>query len=131
MKLTFKKGLPGFENLKKFDLTNIEENANYKMLQSVESEISFVTTDPFEIYSEYEINLSEEVIKELEIKEPSDVLVLSIITLGKTLQQSTINLKAPIVINMKNNLAKQYILQSENYDTKHPLTRREQNVSSY
>lgn len=130
MELTFKKGLPGFELLINFELSDLENNEKFKILKSKEEDISFVTTSPFDMYEDYEINLNDETIKELEIENPQDVLVLSIITLGKTLQKSTINLKAPIVINVKNNLGKQYILQTDKYETKHPLIRSEQNVSS-
>lgn len=130
MELTFKKGLPGFELLINFELTNLENNGKFKILKSKEENISFVTTSPFDMYEDYEISLNDETIKELEIENPQDVLLLSIITLGKTLQESTINLKAPIVINVKNNLGKQYILQTDKYETKHPLIRSEQNVSS-
>lgn len=130
MELTFKKGLPGFELLINFELSDLENNEKFKILKSKEEDISFVTTSPFDMYEDYEINLNEETIKELEIENPEDVLVLSIITLGKTLQKSTINLKAPIIINVKNNLGKQYILQTDKYETKHPLIRSEQNASS-
>lgn len=130
MELTFKKGLPGFELLLNFELGNLENNEKFKILKSKEEDISFVTTSPFDIYKDYEINLNDETIKELQIENPEDVLVLTIITLGKTLQESTINLKAPIIINIKNNLGRQYILQTDKYETKHPLIRSEQNASS-
>lgn len=131
MEIKFNKGIPGFDSLKVFSLDPLEGNERFKILQAKDSEISFVTTSPFEIYSEYEINLNEETIKELQIDKPEDVLVLNIITLGKTLESSTMNLQAPIVINIKNNLGKQYIMQNSKYETKHPLIRREQNVSNY
>ena len=131
MEITFNKGIPGFETLNKFEIMNLEGNEKFKILQAKEENVSFVTTSPFDIYPEYEINLNEEIIKELDIQSPEDVLILSIITLGKSLDVSTMNLKAPIVINVKNNLGKQIILQSENYETKHPLIRREENVSNY
>lgn len=130
MKVTFNKGIPGFDTLRNFIIKDLEGNAKFKILESEESEISFVTVNPFDIYSEYEINLNDETIKELQIEKPEDVLILSIITLGKTLETSTMNLKAPVVINIKNNLGKQFILQNEKYETKHPLIRREQNVSN-
>ena len=130
MKVKFNKGIPGFDNIKDFVIKELEGNNNFKIMECEESKISFVTTNPFDIYSDYEINLNDEIIKDLEIKNPEDVLVLAIITLGKTLDKSTMNLKAPIVINIKNNLGKQYILQDESYETKHPLIRREQNVSN-
>lgn len=125
MDIIFKKGIPGFDSLREFIITDLEDNKKFKVLQSKESEISFVMTDPFEIYDNYEINLNNEIIKELEIKNPEDVLILSIITLGKTLETSTMNLKAPLVINIKNNLGKQYIMQNSKYETKHPLIRRD------
>lgn len=131
MKIIFNKGIPGFESLKRFDLKNLEGNDRFNILKAQKDGISFITTNPFEIYSDYEINLNEETIKELKIDKPEDVLVLSIITLGKTLEGSTINLQAPLVINIKNNLGKQYIIQNSQYKTKHPLIRREEDVSNY
>ena len=73
----------------------------------------------------YGENIDDETIKELQIDKPEDVLVLSIITLGKTLETSTMNLQAPLVINIKSNLGKQYIMQNSKYETKHPLIRRD------
>lgn len=125
MKVRFNKGIPGFDTLRDFMIKDLEGNAKFKIFESEESEISFVTVNPFDIYSEYEINLNDETIKELQIEKPEDVLILSIITLGKTLETSTMNLKAPVVINIKNNLGKQFIMQNEKYETKHPLIRRD------
>lgn len=131
MKVTFNKGIPGFESINSFVIKDLEGNDRFKILEAEEGDISFVTVDPFNIYEEYEIDLNDETIKELEIDTVGDVLVLSIITLGKTLETSTMNLQAPIVINIKNRLGKQLILQNNQYETRHPLIRREKNVSSY
>lgn len=132
MDIQFKKGIPGFENLNNFKILDLEDNKQFKILQSMEEKnISFVVTSPFEIYKEYVIDLNDEIIRELEIKNSEDVLVLSIITIGETLEKSTLNLKAPLIINIKNNLGRQLILQSEKYETKHPLMRSEKYVSNY
>ena len=64
---------------------------------------------------------SDEIIDELDIKDPNDVLILCLITLGRTLNESTVNLKAPIIINIKNNKGKQLILQDDKYKIKEPL----------
>lgn len=125
MDVIFKKGIPGFDSLREFTIKDLEGNEKFKILESRESEISFVTANPFEIYSDYEVDLNDETIKELEIKRPEDVVILSIITLGRTLESSTMNLKAPLVINIKNNLGKQYIMQNSKYETKHSLIRRD------
>ena len=68
MDIIFKKGIPGFDSLREFIITDLEDNKKFKVLQSKESEISFVMTDPFEVYDNYEINLNDEIIKELEEK---------------------------------------------------------------
>lgn len=131
MEVTFKKGIPGFEYLRKFRIEDVNNSKDYKIIRSLEEDISFSAVLPFNIYDEYEIDLTEEIVKELEIKHPTDVLVLNIITLGKTLEESTVNLKAPVIINVSNNMAKQFIIQCDTYDTKHLLIRRNQNVSNY
>lgn len=122
MEIIFEKGIPGFEEYKKFKLNDIEENKNLKMITSEEnSSIGFVSISPFKVKKDYEIDLNEEIISELSIEKPEDVLVLNIITLGKTLESSTVNLKAPIIINIKNNKGKQLILQDDKYKIKEPL----------
>lgn len=123
MKVVFKKGIPGFENINEFKIKDLENN-KFKIIESLDNEISFATVNPFEIYNEYEIDLNDETIKELQIENPKDVMLLTIITLGKTLESSTINLKAPLVINVKSKLGKQFIIQGDKYNTKHPLVRR-------
>lgn len=125
MDVIFKKGIPGFDSFREFTIKDLEGNEKFKILEAKESEISFVTTNPFEIYSDYEVDLNDETIKELEVKRPEDVVILTIITLGRTLESSTMNLKAPLVINIKNNLGKQYIMQNSKYETKHSLIRRD------
>ena len=42
-----------------------------------------------------------------------DVDILSIVSLGETFEQSTINLKSPIVLNSKNNVGAQIILNQD------------------
>lgn len=122
MDILFEKGIPGFESYKYFTINKVQENEKFNMIISKEdSNIGFVSISPFEIKNDYEIDLSDEFIEELNIKNPEDVLVLCLITLGKTLKESTVNLKAPIIINIKNNKSKQLILQDDKYKIKEPL----------
>ena len=123
MKILFKKGLPGFENYKTFIIGEVEGNSKLKLINSTENEhIGFIAISPFDIKKDYEIKLDGETLKFLEIESPKDVILLNIITLGKTLEKSTVNLKAPLVINIRNNKGKQLILQDDKYAIKEPLT---------
>ena len=125
MNITFEKGLPGFENYKTFILSDIEGDSKFKLINSTEEEnIGFIAISPFDVKKDYEINLDDETIKSLQIETPKDVLLLNLITLGNTLEKSTVNLKAPIIINIKNNKGKQLILQDDKYQIKEPLINR-------
>nr|WP_032518982.1 flagellar assembly protein FliW [Clostridioides difficile] len=124
MKVTLKKGILGFEDLKEYELLDIEDNDSLKEFNSTEEEgIGFVVVSPFEIINEYEIVLNQETIEKLEVKSPKDVVLFNIITLGQTFEESTVNMKAPIVINIKTNFGMQIILQDDKYSIRHPLLR--------
>ncbi|HSQ88011.1 flagellar assembly protein FliW, partial [Romboutsia sp.] len=104
MEIIFEKGIPGFEEYRTFVINEVKENNKFKMITSTEDiNIGFIAISPFEVKKDYEIDLNDEIINELKVESPKDVLVLSLITLGKTLSKSTVNLKAPIIINIKNN----------------------------
>lgn len=132
MQITFKKGIPGFEEHKEFKMYQIENNDKLKMMVSKEdSNIGFIVISPFEVEKEYEIYLDDETINTLDIKNPKEVLILNLITLGKTLETSTVNLKAPLIININNNKGKQLILQDDKYKIKQPLKWSDKNVGDY
>ena len=122
MEILFEKGIPGFEDYKYFNVNIIKDNEKFYSIVSKEDDnIGFISISPFDIKKDYEIDLDDEVVKELDIKTEKDVLVLCLITLGKSLKDSTANLKAPIIINIKNNRGKQLILQDDKHKIKEPL----------
>jgi flagellar assembly factor FliW len=120
--ITFKKALPGFEDLKKFILFPVEENELFSILHSIENEeIGLVVMSPFSLVKDYEFKLSEDKIVELSIESPEEVLVLNTVTLGSKVEHITTNLKAPIIINIKQKLGEQIILDNDSYKIKHSL----------
>ncbi|MDB3085898.1 flagellar assembly protein FliW [Clostridioides difficile] len=124
MKITLKKGILGFENLKEYELLDIENNNTLKEFNSIEEEcVGFIIVSPFEIIKEYEVTLNQDIIEKLKVESPNDILIFNIITLGRTLKESTVNMKAPIIINVKNHYGMQIILQEEKYSIRHPLLR--------
>lgn len=114
--LTFEKGIPGFQDLKKFIIKEVSSESPFSVMQSIEDKyIGFIIISPFLIDDKYEIKLSDETIKLLNIEKPEDILLYTIVTLKEKIEDITTNLKAPLVINTKNNKAEQYILDSEKY----------------
>lgn len=124
--LTFPKGIPGFENLKKFILFSIEENNVFNMLHSIENvEIGLLIVSPFLVLKDYEISLEDRLVSELKIESEADVIVFNTVCFNNDLKKATVNLKAPIVINNKEKLGEQLILDNDKYSIKHPLLKED------
>lgn len=122
--IKFEKTILGFDKSKRFILKDVNENDFFKILQSVdEPEVGFIVISPFEVENNYEINLNNEVINTLKIKEANNVLLYSLVTLNSKIKDITVNLKAPIVININNKKAQQFIIDKEKYKIKHPLVK--------
>lgn len=118
--ISFKKGIPGFEGLTKFILFEYKENPVFSILHSIEDEnIGLFVINPFDFFKEYEINLKNETIGDLLIESENDVRIINTITLSK--ESITTNLKAPIILNIKNKFGQQIILDREDYKIKQPL----------
>jgi flagellar assembly factor FliW len=119
--LRFESGIPGFELLKDFILLNNEDdNSPFKWLQCVnEPQMAFVVADPFAIVKDYTFNLPDEAVHELGIVHEKDVAVYSVVVVPDDTTKISVNLKAPIIINVKNKKAAQIILDTDKYTVRH------------
>lgn len=125
--ITFNQGLPGFNDQKQFVIIQLEEGSPFHFLQAIdEGDLSFIITDPFVFYQDYEFKIPKSAQESLKIKEKSDVAIWTIITILDSLETATINLLGPIILNMNEKLGKQIILHDSTYRTKHPLITQQQ-----
>jgi len=122
--ITFEKGIPGFEHLRKFSVISLKDTLPILWLVSLEDEnVSLPIIDPWIVDKNYEIEISNEDIKELEIEDKEKVAVWAILTIPSGHpEDTTVNLRAPIVINMEKGKGKQIILDTEKYKIKHKLS---------
>lgn len=115
----FPKGIPGFEEEHRFALIH-EENNPFVYMQSLKQEnLTFVVVDPFDFYPDYEFELPDSDAEELRIKDALSVKCM--ITVKEKIEESSINLLAPLVFNPQERLGKQVVLQGVSYCTKHRL----------
>lgn len=115
----FHSGLPGFIEETEFALLDLPGNPVFQALQSTKTkDLAFIVTNPYHFYMDYEFTLDDPIVESLAIKSKRDVAVLTIVTLKSPFEASTINLKAPIIINSTRQQAKQYILNMADYPTK-------------
>ncbi len=117
---TFAKGIPGFPEITSYTYT--QQVGSFSILQPVDqSEISFILLDPFAYFPQYEVEIPEDVIGELQITNEEKVVVRNIVSWNKLPQHRTVNLVAPIIFNLDTMQAKQIILQNTDYTIRHPL----------
>lgn len=122
--ITFKKGIPGFDEYKKYVLFPADEKGEtpFFFLQSIESaEVSFFLLDTFSFFKEYSVELDDQTIEKLELEKPEDALLLTTVTVKGTIQDATTNLKAPFIINVNKQLGMQIVLEKKDYMIKQPL----------
>ncbi len=112
--ITFVSPLYGFDEYSKFVIIENEEVPGIVWLQSCENEevclimISPQVTTDIVKYKKY---ISE---KELEkIGSPSEFECWLVMVVKDTIEESTVNLKSPIVINLENSQAMQVILEED------------------
>jgi len=120
--ITFKNGLPGFETLTQFILFTVPENDTFSILQSTaNSDIGLIVVSPFTVCKSYEFDLKEPILESLNIKNMSEVNVYNTVSLSSKVEDITTNLKAPIIINIKEKIGQQVILDDDKYKIKHSL----------
>lgn len=119
--LTFINGIPGFKEQRKYTLVMIEESP-FMYLQSLdEGSLAFIVVSPFDFFPKYEFELPEHIKAEADIHELENVQIVNIVSIQEELSKATINLAAPIIINLANKTGLQYILPIETYSIHQPL----------
>ncbi|AOU02500.1 flagellar assembly protein FliW [Bacillus velezensis] len=118
--ISFENGLPGFNEETQFVVLPLSEDSPFLALQSVKQEhIAFIVASPFIFFKGYEFDIDQATLELLHIEDIEDVEVMAILTLEEPFENTTANLKAPIIVNKKEMKAKQIILHDASYETKH------------
>ncbi len=120
--LTFNQGIPGFLEETEFVILPLPEAEAFQVLQSTQTkELAFIITDPFQFFLDYDFQLEPQEIEKLQLQQAEDVAVYVLLTMSDSVEKITANLQAPVIINTKQQLAKQVILMNTAYETKHRL----------
>ncbi len=120
--IRFEEGLYGFEEVKEYLLLQENEDKTIWSLQAARSPTpTFIVLDPFMIMEGYSPVLSDEDLKALGNPEEEDLCFLCVAALKKRVEDSVVNLKSPVVINVKSRRAKQIILEANDYPIRYGL----------
>lgn len=118
----FPHGIPGFPDEKIFVLIPLDVESPFSYLQSTtEANLTFLLADPFAFLSDYEFILEDEVARELDLSQENPPQVFLIASVKEKLEDMTVNLLAPLVMNGLNHTGRQVILDKPEYSIRHKL----------
>ena len=122
----FPEGLPGFEDQKQFAFlpyTVDEDNSPFAYMQAVQDpDLTLLLADPFLFFKHYSLNLNDEDAAQLGLSDSEETAgVYGVVAVPEKIDQMTVNLVAPIVVNWKQQKGMQIILNRSPYSTKHRL----------
>lgn len=128
--LEFPQGLYGFPDCHAFALLPAPREGLY-WLQSCEFKaLAFVMVDPFVHFTGFNIDLSNAELSRLGTTEPTDILVLAIVTMpSERGLPLTANLQAPVLFNVRDRRAFQAIRSEDGNGIREPFFVQDESVA--
>jgi flagellar assembly factor FliW len=110
--IRFAEGLPGFAECRDWVLLADGQNTALAWLQSVEQpDVAFAVVSPRRHVPGYRLRVARRELEPLEIEDLQAARVLTIV--GKSERAMTLNLKAPLVINLDRHIGRQVIANGD------------------
>lgn len=112
--------MPGFPDDERFALVRLDDDGVLHGFRSLDhDDLQFVVVPPAPFFPDYAPEIDEDLADDLGIDPDAieDVLVLLVVRTGASLAETTVNLRAPLVLNPATRRASQVILD----DTELPL----------
>ena len=120
--IRFVSSLAGFPRHKRFALFPYEENSPFYILQSVSNaNLTFVMVDPYRFFNGYVFDLDDDLAAELGLSAENPPGVYALATLHDKLDDATVNLLGPVLVNWANRTAAQLTLQNSSFAVRQPL----------
>jgi flagellar assembly factor FliW len=114
----------GFPQDRHFALVRLEEGSALSALRSLErDDLRFLVVPMVLFYPELTPEVSDEVVASLGVDSADDVLVLLIVHAGDSLEETTVNLRGPLLINTVTRRAVQVVLDDPDLSVTAPLFR--------
>jgi flagellar assembly factor FliW len=108
-------GLPGFDSLRAFIVIQLETQDQIMWLQSLDDlSIALPLGDPFIFFPDYDPKLPNFAQISLDLEKPEDFLIMAVMV-GTDGGPTFMNLMAPIIMNLKNRIARQVPLEGTAY----------------
>ena len=94
----------------------------FSWLQCITEEgLAFPIVNPFRVDASYDPVVEDALLKQLGDFETEDLAVFLLATVPADVRKTSVNMKAPITINTRNNKAMQIIAENNEYQVKHMI----------
>lgn len=114
--------MPGFPAHRRFALVRLDDDGVLCALRSLDDpELRFLVVPPHAFFPEYAPVIDDATASELGVTRAEDVLLLSVLTAGPSLADTTANLLAPVLVNTHTQRACQVVLDDPALSTHTPL----------
>ena len=114
--IDFPEGVYAFENSKKFVVLNTNSKAGIMQLQCAQEQTPrFIILDPFIFLEDYAPIVPADAMKKLKAASIDDVSIFVIAVIPENISAATVNLKSPVIINFKERLGMQVMLENADY----------------
>lgn len=120
--ITFQEGIPSFEECRSFALITAEETEPFLWLQSLDRpDVALAAVNPFRLFPDYAPRVSETALADIGSPSDDDVLLLTVAVIPAEPRRMTTNLVSPILINARENVGRQVILEGGDYQVRQPI----------
>ena len=118
----FPEGIPAFDDVRQYVFICNPDISPFVVMKAIDgSELSFLCIDPFLICPDYLPEIGDGDTSLLDLASPSDVLMLSIVTIRDDVHDTTANLQGPIAVNMRNRKGRQIICEGTRYPVRYHI----------
>jgi flagellar assembly factor FliW len=121
--LEFPQGLYGFPECRTWVLVPTKREGLFWLQSTEHAPLAFLLVDPFTHFPGYAVDLSAADLARVGTSEPSEIVVLAVVTVGsRDGSPPTANLQGPVVLNMRARQGFQLVLSVEGYGVREPFT---------
>lgn len=124
--IRFDEGLIGIPDKKNYILIEKEDFKPFSYLQSVDDgNFILIVINPMLVVEDYIFDIFRDDLSSVGImnNDPESFSLLAVVIFSKNIEEITVNMKAPILINIFSKQAKQVILLNDDYSVEEPLLR--------
>jgi flagellar assembly factor FliW len=119
--LTFPDGLIGLPGTRYALLTQSEKTPFYWLHSCEFADVAVPVTTPWLFFTNYEVEIPDEEADRLGIAESNQAEIFCVVRTNSELENFTINLAGPVIVNSESRMARQIINGATGYSVRQPL----------